>query len=961
MNKEKLPNQNIDGTVADYFFGTSIDGTAVSIQSIKNERRSVAVTGIIENLYGREFNEMSIIWFDLVDEAQGIGVKVFFHNKEEYLRVLDRLKAAERIQVQGDVKFDKFRGNLVLFASSAKETPAQLREDRAENQRVELHAHTQMSAMDSVVPTAKLIQTAARWGWDAVAITDHGVVQALPQAIKTVADDKLDIKVIYGMEGNLTGDDYKQSPSSHIIILAKTQEGLRNLYRLVSLSHLKYFHREPRIPKRVLEEHREGLLLGATGCEEGELVRAVAARKNEDELLAIAAFYDYLEIQPIENYASLVQSEEFSAIRTDEDLRNINRKIAELAKKLEKPLVAAGNVHFLNPEDAIFRTILKAAQEDENAENQPPLYLHTTDEMLEKFDYLGKEPAYDAVVTTPRRIADMVERLKPIPEILCLPTLPSSDNKVKDMAYQRAHQWYGAILPDIVQARLDWELASIIGHGFSVLYLIAHKLVKKSNEDGYLVGSRGAVGSSFVATMMGITEVNPLPPHYRCPKCKYSEFITDGSYSSGFDLPDKNCPKCGDPLIKDGHDIPAEVFLGVDGAKVPDIDLNFATDYQTVAHNYMRQLFGDDHVYRAGTITTVREKTAYQYVSSYYERKGEKKSDAFLVHIAKGCVGAKRTTGQHPAGLMIVPQDKDVHSFTPLQHPANKMEIEDVATHFDYHDISGAFVKYDILGHDDPAMLKMLQDMTGFAPTEIPLDDPQTLSLFRSTEAMGVAPEALGIKTGTYGIPEFRTEFTRQMLDETKPTCFSELVKISGLSHGTDVWLGNADLLIRNGVCRLRDIIATRDDIMMDLIHKDIDPVLACEVMESVRKGKGISPDIAEHLRNKGVPEWCIKSCQKIKYLFPRAHVVAYFMMSFRIAYYKVHYPEFFYAAYFALHAKKPDVDVIVKGPEAVRKKLNELEDLERINVDQKRMMTVLQVAWEMILRGYEVSPADSH
>ncbi len=961
MNKEKLPDKNIDGTTADYIFGTGIDGTAVSIQSIKNERQSVAVTGIIENLDGRELKETSMICFDLVDETQGICVKVFFHNKEEYLRVLAGLKAAERIQVQGDVRFDKFAGNLVLFASSAKGIPAPLREDRVKNRRVELHVHTQMSAMDSVVPTAKLIQTAARWGWDAVAITDYGVVQAFPKAMKTVADDNLDIKVIYGMEGNLTGDDYKQSPTSHIMILAKTQEGLRNLYRLVSLSHLKYCHREPRIPKHVLEEHREGLLLGTAGCGEGELVRAVAARKNEDELLAIAGFYDYLEIQPIGNFAALIQSGEFPAIRTDEDLRNINRKIAELAKKLDKPLVATGNVHFLNPEDTIFRTVLQAGEGIENAEHQPPLYLRTTDEMLEEFDYLGKDLADEAVVTNPRHIADMVERLKPLPETLSLPTLPNSDDIIKEMAYQSAHQWYGETLPELVQQRLDWELASIIGHGYSVLYLIAHKLVKKSNEDGYLVCSRGAVGSSFVATMTGVSEVNPLPPHYRCPTCKHSEFFTDGSYGCGLDLLDKNCPKCGEPLIKDGHDIPAEVFLGFDGAKMPDIDLNFATDYQPVAHKYMRQLFGDDHVYRAGTVTTVGEKTAYQYVRSYYERTGEKKSDVFLRHIAKGCVGTKRTTGMHPAGRMIVPRDMDVHDFTPLQHPANKMEIEDLATHFDYHDISDRIIKYDILGHDDPAMLKMLQDMTGFDPTEIPLDDPQTLSLFRSTEALGVTPEALGINKGTYGIPEFRTGFTRQMLDETKPTCFSELVKISAFSHGTDVWLGNAQDLIRNGVCTLRDAIATRDDIIMYLIRKGIAPQLSYEIMESVRKGQGIHPDIAEKLRNAGVPEWYIKSCQKIKYLFPRAHSVAYVMMSYRIAYYKVHYPEFFYAAYFAFHAKKPDVDIIEKGPEAVRKKLEELEALERIDLYQKESMSVLQVAWEMILRGYEVSPADSN
>lgn len=636
MNKEKMSKTNTDVTDSGFIFGTDVDGTVVPIQSIKNEAESVVVVGTVGDPIGREFRRTNLLFFNIVDETQGIYAKVFFEDKEEYRRVLGKLKEGKRIRAKGAIRFDAYQDELVLFVSSVKEEPRNLREDKAEIKRVELHAHTQMSEMDSVVSVSKLIQTAARWGWDAVAITDHGVVQAFPTAMKAVADDKPDIKVIYGMEGNLTGDDYKQPPTSHIMILAKTQEGLRNLYRLVSLSHLKYCHREPRIPKRVLEEYREGLLLGAAGCREGELVRAVAARKSEDELLAIAGFYDYLEIQPIGNFASLIQSEDFPTIRTDEDLRNINRKTAELAKKLEKPLVAAGNVHFLNPEDAIFRTILKSGKGDENADNQPPLYLRSTDEMLEEFDYLGKALAYEAVVTNPRRIADMVGRLKPIPDTLHLPKIPDSDETVRELAYQRARQWYGESLPDVVQQRLDWELDSIVGHRYSSLYMIAHKLVKKSNEDGYLVGSCGAVGSSFVATMMGITEVNPLPPYYRCPKCKHSEFFTDGSYGSGFDLPDKNCPKCGEPLIKDGHDIPAEVFLGFDGAKIPDIGLNFATDYQPVAHNYMRQLFGDDHVYRAGSITTVKEQTAFGYMRKYYANKGEKKRNGFIEHILKG-------------------------------------------------------------------------------------------------------------------------------------------------------------------------------------------------------------------------------------------------------------------------------------------------------------------------------------
>ena len=947
MNKEKTPG---NGTAPDCVFGTEINETIIPIESIDSERASVTVEGVIGDLMCRELKGAAIILFEVVDATQSIPVKIVFRDKRLYSRVSNNLRQGMRVRVKGAVRLDAFAERMTLFAEEIQEKPIALREDNAKTKRVELHAHTQMSGMDSVLPTRKLVQTAIRWGWDAVAITDHGVVQAFPEAMN--AAEKEDIKIIYGMEGYMTGDDYKQPRADHVMMLARSQEGLKNLYRLVTLSHLQYVHRQPRIPKHELEKHREGLLLGAAACWGGELIRAIAAGKSEEELLAIAGFYDYLEIQPVGNCASPMQDGDFSTIRTDEDLRNINRKIAELAKKTGKPLVAAGNAHFLNPEDSIFRTILRAGEGYENAENQPPLYLRTTDEMLEEFDYLGKELAYEAVVTNPRRIADMVGRLKPIPDTMHLPKIPGADETVREMAYQRAHQWYGEKLPDVVKARLDWELASIIGHGFSVLYLIAHKLVKKSNEDGYLVGSRGAVGSSFVATMMGITEVNPLPPHYRCSECKYSEFITDDSYSSGFDLPDKNCPKCGNPLKKDGHDIPAEVFLGADGNKVPDIDLNFATDYQPVAHKYMKQLFGDDHVYRAGTVTTVGEKTAYQYVRSYYAKKGEKKSDVFLRHIAKGCVGTKRATGMHPAGLMIVPQDMDVHDFTPLQHPANKMEIEDVATHFDYHDISDRIIKYDILSHDDPAMLKMLQDMTGFDPLEIPLDDPQTLSLFRSTEALGLQAEELGATSGTFGIPEFRTSFTRQMIDDTHPSCFSDLVRISGFSHGTDVWLHNAQDLIRAGTCTLHDAISARDDIMMYLIHKGVDPLLSFKTMESVRKGTGIKPEIVEKLKAGGVPDWYIESCQKIKYLFPRAHCVAYVMMAFRIAYYKVHYPAAFYRANFSLYAQPSDLNVITAGKEAVQTRLNELEAIERPDNKQKKSIIVLQLAWEMFLRG---------
>ena len=946
-------------TAAGCIFGPGVDGPVEQIQAIENEVKSIVVVGTVESaIQTREFKETNLLSFDIADDTQGIIVKAFIRDKEEFARVLDEMQKMKRLRIKGAVRFDRYESDLVLFPTSMKPEPAAQREDNAEVKRVELHAHTQMSAMDSVVPTKKLIQTAARWGWDAIAITDHGVVQAFPDAMNVVDENKLDIKVIYGMEGYLTGDDYKQQFANHIIILAKNLEGLHNLYQLVSLSHLRFFHRRPRIPKKVLKEYREGLILGSA-CEAGELIRAIVARRSEEELLEIADFYDYLEIQPIQNNAFLIRSEEFPDVRTEEDLRNINRKVAELAKKLGKMLIATCDVHFLNPEDSIYRTVIMAGKGFDDAELQPPLYLRTTEEMLKEFDYLGEEAAYEAVVTNPRRVAEMCGRFKPIPDKLYSPAIPGADETIREMSYRRAHQLYGENLPEVVQARLDQELTPIIGHGFAVLYLIAHKLVKKSNIDGYLVGSRGSVGSSFVATMTDITEVNPLPPHWRCPKCQYSKFVTDGSYSSGFDLPDMDCPICGEPLIKDGHDIPFAVFLGFDGDKVPDIDLNFSGVYQPTAHKYTEQLFGRDNVYRAGSITTVADKTAYGYAKKFYEGKKENKRAGFIQRVLSGCVGTKRTTGQHPAGIMVVPRNMDVHFFTPIQRPADKTDANTVTTHFDYHSISSRLVKLDILGHDDPTVIKMLEDITHRDPKTIPFDDPATLSLFHSTEALGVTPEELGATSGTFGIPEFRTSFTRQMIDDTHPNCFSDLVRISGFSHGTDVWLHNAQDLIRAGTCTLHDAISARDDIMMYLIHKGVDPLLSFKTMESVRKGKGIKEDVVEKLRAAGVPEWYIESCQKIKYLFPRAHATAYVMMAYRIAYCKVHYPLAFYAAYFSIRADAFDVNVVAAGKETVRKNLTALETIEKPDQKQGELIIVLQLAWEMYLRGYSVERVD--
>lgn len=947
-------------TAPDCLFGSGVTGDVTSIEEIRNEMKNVVIVGVIEAVDGRELKETNLLFLDVSDMAEGISVKAFFREHDEYTKVLSSLKPGMTVRIRGSVRFDTFMNDLVLFALSAKEESIVPRMDQAPEKRVELHAHTQMSMMDAVVPPKTLIKTAARWGWPAVAITDHGVVQAFPEAMNTVVNEKLDIKVIYGMEGYLTGQDYKQRFANHIILLAKNKEGLHNLYRLVSLSHLRFFHRQPRIPKALLKELRQGLIIGSA-CEAGELIRAIVANRSEEELLEIARFYDYLEIQPLGNNAFLVRSDEFPDVRDDEDLKRINLKVAELAKKLNKMLIATCDVHFLNAEDSIYRAVIMAGKGFEDAELQPPLFLRTTEEMLKEFEYLGKELAYEAVVTNPRRIAEMVEKFHPIPTEgkLYSPMIPGADEQIRSMSYNRAHQLYGKILPNVVQKRLDQELGPIIGHGFSVLYLIAHKLVKKSNMDGYLVGSRGSVGSSFIATMTGITEVNPLPPHWRCPHCQYSEFLEDGSYGSGFDLPDKNCPICDTPLIKDGHDIPFAVFLGFDGDKVPDIDLNFASVYQAQAQKYTAELFGKDNAYRAGTITTVADKTAYGYVRKYFEERGQKKRGAFIQRIVNGCLGTKRTTGQHPAGVMVVPRNMDVHFFTPVQRPADKRDSDTITTHFDYHSISSRLVKLDNLGHDDPTMIKMLEVLTHRDPQTIPFDDPATLSLFHSTEALGLEPEELGANSGTFGIPEFRTSFTRQMIDDTHPSCFSDLVRISGFSHGTNVWLDNAQELIRGEVCTLRDAISARDDIMMYLIHRGIDPLLAFNTMEQVRKGKGIKPEVVEKLKAGGVPDWYISACQKIKYLFPRAHATAYVMMAYRIAFCKVHYPLAFYAAYFSIRADAFDVNIIAGGKERVKSALRELETLDKPDERQKELIIVLQLAWEMCLRGYRVEHVD--
>ncbi|EAX48626.1 DNA polymerase III, alpha subunit [Thermosinus carboxydivorans Nor1] len=934
-------------------FGRNIKDDPVPISSIQDEARNIVIEGEIIGFETRALRSgRTLLTFDLADTTDGISGKVFFDDAEEASKVAKILSEGMWVKVKGTIQFDKFGNELMMFADSMCRTHKQERMDTAAIPRVELHAHTRMSNMDAVVSVKQLIKTAAKWKHPAIAITDHGVVQAFPEAYEEAA--KAGIKVIYGMEGYLFDDDITQA--RHIIILAKNAIGLRNLYRLVSLSHLKFLHRTPRIPRTALEEHREGLILGSA-CEAGELIQAILAGASEEELLKIASFYDYLEIQPIGNNAFLVRE---GKVADDEGLRRLNLRVCELGEKLNKPVVATCDVHFLNPEDEVYRRILMTGQGFADADQQPPLYFRTTDEMLSEFAYLGAEKAYEVVVENSRRISELIEHFKPIPDELYAPKIPGAEEQIRSMAYQRAIELYGDPLPEIVASRLKYELDSIINNGFAVLYLIAHKLVKKSLDDGYLVGSRGSVGSSFVATMTGITEVNPLAPHWRCPACKHSEFITDGSYGSGFDLPDKHCPQCQTLMQKDGHDIPFAVFMGFHGDKVPDIDLNFSGEYQPIAHKYTEELFGRDNVFRAGTIATIADKTAYGFVKNYFADKGYAVRNAYINKLVSGCTGVKRTTGQHPGGIMVVPRDMDVHHFTPIQYPADDKNSSTITTHFDYHSISSRLVKLDILGHDDPTVIKMLEDLTGIDAKQIPFDDAKTMSLFSSTEALGLTPEQLGTTVGTFGIPEFGTKFVRQMLEDTKPKTFSELVRISGFSHGTDVWLNNAQDLIKKGIAKLSEAISARDDIMVYLIQKGLEPQIAFKIMEGVRKGKGVKPEDVEYMRSKGVPEWYIESCQKIKYMFPKAHAVAYVMMAFRIAYCKVHYPLAFYASYFTVRATDFDADLIIQGEAALRSKINEFEQKgNNLSAKEKSQLTIMEMALEMYLRGYIFHPVD--
>ena len=915
---------------------------------------TICLEGMVFNLNHRILKSgRLLITFDIhgrgeKDRYNAVSVKLFTTPDEDTL-----IKKGAAITVRGTVQYDDYAGELILLADTiAPGSPPEIRPDNAPEKRVELHLHTNMSSLDAIATAGAYVKRAAAWGHPAIAITDHGVAQAFPEAAD--AARAAGIKILYGVEVYLVDDikeafthpeDFKKRHYNHCIVFAANQAGLKNLYTLISVSHLQYFYRRPRVLKSALMEYREGLIVGSA-CEAGDLFRAIRKNKPDEKIEELAAFYDYLEIQPLGNNAYMLRR---NMAASEEELRNFNRRVVALGEKLNKPVAATCDVHFLDPDDEVFRRIIQSGDGYTDADLQAPLYFRNTEEMLAEFAYLGEEKAYEVVVTNPRAIADSIGELYPIPKEAFPPIVPNAEADVKTMAMERAHEVYGDPLPPFVEARMQQELDSIIPNGFAGMYVIAQKLVAESEAHGYLVGSRGSVGSSLVATMTGITEVNPLPPHYFCSRCRYFEIDPAYSGASGFDLPHKDCPGCGEPLQKDGHDIPFETFLGFDGDKDPDIDLNFSGAYQQQAHAHAESLLGKGQVFKSGTIATLAEKTAYGYVKKYFDAKGESKRKAEINRLVMGCTGIRRTTGQHPGGLIVVPTGHSIYEFCPVQHPANKKESGVITTHFDYHSMEGCLFKLDILGHDVPTILRMLHDFTGVDPRVVPLDDKAVIAQFTKAESLG--------------LPEFGTHFVRQMLKETLPSSFSDLVRISGLSHGTDVWTNNGQELVRDKMATLKEIIPSRDDIMVYLIHMGVEKKAAFKIMESVRKGRGVTDKEAGQMLDAGVPEWYVESCRKIKYLFPKAHAVAYVLMTVRIAYFKIHYPEAFYAATFSMGGidyASMCIDMETARKEFVR--LKESEDGKKNGEESakdKHTIAVLELVLEMYQRGIKFAPLD--
>lgn len=910
----------------------------------------------------------------LTDNTTTICTKSFISvEKKEEIDSL--LKPGDHVKLRGEAQFDTFENlNIVMIKDIEKGEKAEGRVDTWEDgKRVELHAHTKMSAMDGLNEAADIVNQAAAWGQPAVAITDHGVVQAFPDAAKAAKNLEKKgkkIKVIYGMEGYVFDDeglvddegniDYKSKYTNHIILLAATQEGMKNIYKLVSYSHLDYFYKRPRLPKSVIQANREGIIIGSA-CEAGELYQAFYQQKTKEEIKKIGEFYDYFEIQPLINNRFLTEDRTEGGKHperrqlTVEDLKDINRQIVALGEEMGKPVVATTDAHYDRDTSAIYRNIIMAGQGYKDAENGQGLYLRTTDEMMEEFAYLGEETARKVVIENTNLIADKIGELLPVPKGKFPPKIAGAEETLRKTCMEKAHSIYGDPLPEEIGARLEKELSSIIDNGYAVMYVSAQMLVHKSLEDGYLVGSRGSVGSSLAATMAGITEVNPLEPHYICPDCKYLEWGDMELYDCGIDMPPKKCPNCGAEMNRDGFTIPFATFLGFDGDKEPDIDLNFAGEYQAVAHKYVGTIFGEKNVYKAGTVGTIADKTAYGYVRKFYEEQGIPINKYEADRLTQHCTGIKRTTGQHPGGIVIVPDDHEIYEFCPVQHPANDTKSDIITTHFDYHKIDENLLKLDILGHNVPSMIRQLQDMTGIDPLTVPLTDRKVLSIFNGIEALDIKDPDYKFKHGSFAIPEFGTSFVRQMLDDTKPDKFADLVRISGFSHGTDVWLNNAQDYIKQGIATMREVISTRDDIMNYLMLKGIENKTSFQIMEDVRKNRPLKQEQLDVMKSHGVPQWYIDSCIKIQYMFPRAHAVAYTMMSFRMAWYKVYYPKEFYATYFTSVVSDFDADTILKGKDAIWEKMKIINAKgKEASTKESNELIVLEVAYEMYARGYE-------
>ncbi len=986
---------------AEVFFGKKINKKINRLIDITPPESSEEVIPVVAfgEIFGLETREiktkrgsrMIIYKFSFSDQTNSFNANLFID--ADKADTLKPLKNGASVLVNGDLAYDRWSGEFIVKVTALASLKRYEEMDNFDGEkRVELHCHTNMSAKDAVSCAGDIINRAYKWGHKAIAITDHGVVQAYPEAaaaVKSIRKSGGEFKVIYGVEAYFADDseekDITKLPRHHQIILVKNLAGLKNLYKIVSSAHIDNFYKRPLSLKSIIDANREGLIIGSA-CEQGELYKAIVAGAEHDELIRIAKYYDYLEIQPLGNNEFMVR--ESSVVRTDkkgqvkenpfknvtslEVIKEFNRKVVRIADELGIPVVATGDVHFLKKEDSVIRKILMAGQGFDDFDNQAPLYLKTTSQMLEEFEYFG-ERAREFVIDNPAKIADMVsDDVIPVPDGNYPPVIEGSDELLRDICWERTRSIYEhkGVLPETVEKRLEKELNAIINNGFSIMYVSAQKLVAYSEANGYLVGSRGSVGSSFAATMAGISEVNPLPPHYYCPNCRKSEFFLQGEVGSGFDLPEKNCPECGKPYKRDGHNIPFETFMGFKGDKVPDIDLNFSDEFQTEVQKYTETLFGSENVFKAGTISTVAEKTAYGFAKAYAEKKNITLSSAELNRLAGLVEGSKikQTTGQHPAGMIVVPRDKTIYDFCPIQHPADDVNSTVITTHFDFHSIHDTILKLDELGHVVPTTYKYLEEYTGIPVSEVSMSDPKVYSLFVSTDALNVKPEDIDSQTGTFCLPEFGTKFVREMLIDCKPKNFSDLLQISGLSHGTDVWLGNAKDLIDNGTCTISEVIGTRDNIMVYLIHKGMEEGRAFKITETVRKGlvakgKVTAEDwgkMESDMRAVGVPEWYIDSCHKIKYMFPKAHAAAYVISALRVAWYKVYRPIEFYCAYFTARPEDVDVPTVLKGRAAVQGYItmikNKGRDASKKELDVYNNMLIFN---EMMSRGLEILPID--